>query len=320
MRALNPIIDTWGEDVDARIPVSDSHGVEVPGFDTGLPVPQEAGAVKELPAIAPVGSRDDAGRTVWDFGRNAGGDLRFTLEGEASATVTFEHSEVMAPGRVWDNRNCRSARAELHYTLKGRGAETCAPMFTFMGFRCAQATITGKARVVQVECVPITLVPDPAGGFSCGVPEVNRPVWNTIRSQRSNFIEVPADCPQRDEGPGWTGDAQVLAGTACWLADSERFLKKYRRDLRHDQRPDGAVPHFSPDPTRLKPISGRGINSCNHSAYGAVCQWLFEGVAGLAPCEDGPGFDMVTPDPLILPALSPVAAWHDCRHGRIEAG
>lgn len=549
----------WGEDVDARIPVADSHGVEVLDFDTRLLVPHEAGAVKELPPIAPVDSWDDAGRTVWDFGQNTGGYLRFTVEGEAGATVRFEHSEVMAPGRVWDNRNYRSARAELHYTLKGGAAETYAPMFTFMGFRYARATITGKARVVKMDFVPITSVPDLAGGFTCGVAEVNRLVWNTIWSQRSNFIEVPTDCPQRDERLGWTGDAQVFAGTACWLADSERFLKKYLRDVRHDQRADGAVPHFSPDPTRMKPISGRGtwagstgwgdvitvmpwqlylhygdkgvleenfpamlrwldylwsisdgpvirppsdwgakgftfgdwiqpvgdnrkprptiaddcaatiyhfisndlaariahligapeeaalraraeeiraafrheffapsgriahndqtswglaflyglvppeyheagkayfrkvvedadgligtgfigtpailpaltlhgmadlaerlllnrkvpgwlyqvdrgatsiwerwdalgedgtiydpdMNSYNHYAYGAVCQWLFEGVAGVAPREDAPGFDAVTLDPLILPALSPVAAWHDCRHGRIEAG
>jgi alpha-L-rhamnosidase len=62
------------------------------------------------------------------------------------------------------------------------------------------------------------------------------------------------------------------------------------------------------------------MNSYNHYAYGAVCQWLFEGVAGVAPTAEAPGFDVVTLDPLILPALSPVAIWHDCRHGRIEAG
>jgi alpha-L-rhamnosidase len=62
------------------------------------------------------------------------------------------------------------------------------------------------------------------------------------------------------------------------------------------------------------------MNSYNHDAYGAVCQWLFEGVAGVAPREDAPGFELVTLDPLILPALSPVAMWHDCRHGHIEAG
>jgi len=86
----------------------------------------------------------------------------------------------------------------------------------------------------------------------------NRLVLNTIWSQRANFIEIPTDCPQRDERMGWTGDAQVFAGTACWLADSERFLRKYLRDVMHDQRDNGAISHFSPDPTRLKSKPGDG--------------------------------------------------------------
>ena len=76
---------------------------------------------------------------------------------------------------------------------------------------------------------------------------------NTLWSQRSNFIEIPTDCPQRDERLGWTGDAQVFAPTACYLHDSHAFLRKYLREVMADQRPDGSMPHFSPDPTRLHP-------------------------------------------------------------------
>jgi alpha-L-rhamnosidase len=101
--------------------------------------------------------------------------------------------------------------------------------------------------------VPISSVPVQAGHFDCGVPAINQLVRNTVWSQRSNFIEIPTDCPQRDERLGWTGDAQVFAGAACWLADSETFLRKYLRDVMADQRPNGAVPHFSPDPTRHRP-------------------------------------------------------------------
>lgn len=248
----------YGEDHDARITPVPSHGVEVLAFDPALLVPHETGAVRELPPLAVVDSWEDEGRTVYDFGQNAGAYLRFTVEGEAGAVVRVEHSEVLGPNRHFDNRNYRSARAEIHYTLKGGAAETYAPMFTFQGFRYARLTVTGRARIVAVEMVPISSVPDVTGGFTCGQPAVNRLVQNTIWSQRSNFIEVPTDCPQRDERLGWTGDAQVFAGTACWLADSGSFLTKYLRDVMHDQRPDGAVPHFSPDPTRLHPVPGRG--------------------------------------------------------------
>src|SRR5690606_3123188 len=89
--------------------------------------------------------------------------------------------------------------------------------------------------------------------FTSANPLVDRLFLNTVWSQRANFIEVPTDCPQRDERLGWTGDAQVFAGTACYLADAQSFFRKWMRDLMVDQREDGAVPHVCPDPTRLKP-------------------------------------------------------------------
>ncbi len=249
----------YGEDYDARIRPQDSHGVDVLSFDKALLVPHETGAVKELDGLSPIDRWTEAdGRIVYDFGQNAGAYIRLRLKGAAGAQVRVEHSEVLGPDRFFDNRNYRSARAELIYTLSGQGEEDYAPLFTFMGFRYARVTLTGQAELIAITMVPITSVPTSAGGFTSGVAAVNRLVDNTIWSQRSNFIEVPTDCPQRDERLGWTGDAQVFAGTACWLADSQSFLRKYLRDVVHDQRADGAVPHFSPDPTRLHPIDGRG--------------------------------------------------------------
>ncbi len=250
----------YGEDYDARLEqLSDIGGVEELKFNTSLLVPHETHPVRELPFIAAIDSWiEDDGRHVYDFGQNAGGYVRFTAEGESGAVVTIDHSEILGPNKHFDNRNYRSARAQIVYTLKGGGHETYAPYFSFMGFRYARVKITGKAKIITIHSVPISSVPDMAGGFTCGVPEVNRLVKNTVWSQRANFIEVPTDCPQRDERLGWTGDAQVFANTAAWLADVETFLHKYLRDVMHDQRKDGAIPHFSPDPTRLHPIKGRG--------------------------------------------------------------
>lgn len=250
----------YGEDYDARLEsLSESDGVEVLPFKTKLLVPHETAPVREMESIAPVDSWSEKdGRMVHDFGQNAAGYIRFTVEGESGAVVTIDHSEILGPDKHFDNRNYRSARAQSVYTLKGGAPETYAPLFTFMGFRYARVAIVGRAKVTAIQFVPISSVPELAGGFTCGVPAVNRLVMNTIWSQRSNFIEVPTDCPQRDERLGWTGDAQVFAGTACWLADCESFLKKYLRDVMADQRKDGAIPHFSPDPTRLHPIDKRG--------------------------------------------------------------
>ena len=259
---LTPVVRNGiyhGEDYDARIASVENASVRVMDFDHALLVPHEADAVKELAPLAPVETWVEGdGRTVFDFGQNAGAYIRIRVNGSAGAAVRVEHAEVLGPGRLFDNRNYRSARAELTYILKGEGEETYAPLFSFMGFRYARITLTGDVKLQLIEMVPISSVPVAAGGFTCGVEAVNRLVENSIWSQRSNFIEVPTDCPQRDERLGWTGDAQVFAGTACWLADSEKFLAKYLRDVMHDQRANGAVPHFSPDPTRLHPIDTRG--------------------------------------------------------------
>ncbi|GGL72020.1 alpha-L-rhamnosidase [Wenxinia marina] len=245
-----------GEDADGGRAPTATGGVAVLDL-TPTFVPHETGAVKALDPILPVESWQAGGATIHDFGQNAGAVVRLTVQGTKGATVRVSHSEILGPDRQFDNRNYRAARAEFRYTLGGDGAERWEPVFTFFGFRYARVEIEGDAEVTKIEMVPLTSVPDLAGGFECGVPEVNRLVLNTIWSQRSNFIEVPTDCPQRDERLGWTGDAQVFAGTACWLADCETFLKKYLRDVCHDQREDGAVPHFSPDPTRMIPVRTR---------------------------------------------------------------
>jgi alpha-L-rhamnosidase len=251
----------YGESQDARITPAETAGTEVVAFDTALLVAHETAPVVEMEPLTPVDQwTDDQGRVTYDFGQNVGGYVRLTVQGTAGATVLVEHSEVMAPGRTWDNRNYRSARGAADYILKGGEPETLAPLFSFMGYRFARVTITGEAKVTAIASVPISSVPDQTGTFTSGSTLVNRLVMNTVWSQRANFIEVPTDCPQRDERLGWTGDAQVFAGTACWLADSHRFLRKYLRDVMADQRPDGGIPHFAPDPTRLHP-SGNSVNA-----------------------------------------------------------
>lgn len=240
----------WGEDYDARVTPKETGGVEPLKTDPNLFVAQEAKPVQELEPLAPIESWKEDDATIYDFGQNVAGYTRITVKGAIGAKVTIDFSEVLDENGKIDRRNYRAARAALTYTLSGQGDETWQPMFTFMGYRYARLRIEGDAQIKEIVSVPITSVPVIAAGFECDVEAVNKLVTNTIWSQRGNFIEIPTDCPQRDERLGWTGDAQVFAGTACWLADSERFLRKYLRDVMHDQRPDGAVPHFTPDPTR----------------------------------------------------------------------
>ncbi len=244
----------FGEVYDARFEKKVTAGTEVLPFDTGILVPHETTPPRELAAIASVKNWTDAeGRTVYDFGQNHAGYVAFTVSGEAGARVTVEHGEVLDKDKQFYNGNYRTAVAKLDYTLSGAGEESWRPIFTFQGYRYVRVTITGKATLSRIESIPVSSVTEQKATFTSANPLVDRLVLNTLWSQRSNFIDVPTDCPQRDERLGWTGDAQVFAGTACYLGDAHGFLVKYVRDLMADQRENGAIPHVSPDPTRLQP-------------------------------------------------------------------
>jgi len=244
----------FGEIYDARITPTVSAGSKALSFDTARLVAYETTGVQELPALSPVRTWQDAqGRSLYDFGQNCGGYVAYAVTGEAGARVIVEHAEILDKDGVFYNGNLRTAECRTEYTLAGNGTEHYRPHFTFQGFRFARITTEGKARVSDVKSVPISSVTELKAGFTSGNELVNRLFLNTIWSQRSNFIDVPTDCPQRDERLGWTGDAQVFAGTACYLADTQSFFHKWIRDVMADQRDDGAVPHVSPDPTRMQP-------------------------------------------------------------------
>lgn len=245
----------YGETYDAREEtLTEIAGVEVLPFDKDVLIAHEAPPVRELAPFGVVEQwQDSQGRTTYDFGQNAAGYVHFRVRGRPGATVLVEHSEILDKDHQLANANYRTAQARIEYTLSGSGEEDYRPFFTFQGFRYARVTIEGDAEILSMELVPISSVDERTAAFSCGNPLVNRLVENTVWSQRSNFIDVPTDCPQRDERLGWSGDAQVFAGTACYLHDSHDFLVKYVRDLIADQRPNGAIAHFSPDPTRMNP-------------------------------------------------------------------
>lgn len=244
----------FGETFDARIKPTVSGGTEEIAFDTARLVAHETTPVRELDALAVTKTwTDEDGRQVFDFAQNIGGYVAISLAGEAGATVVVEHAEVLDKDGNFYNVNYRTAEATLTYTLSGQGTEEYRPHFTFQGFRYARVTITGDAKLNEIKAIPISSVTEQKATFSSGNALVNRLFLNTLWSQRGNFIEVPTDCPQRDERLGWTGDAQVFAGTAAYLGDVHGFFNKWVRDLVVDQREDGAVPHVCPDPTRMQP-------------------------------------------------------------------
>jgi alpha-L-rhamnosidase len=192
--------------------------------------------------------RTPAGETVFDLGQNMVGWVRLKVRGPAGTTVRLRHAEVLDKDGNFYTANLRAAKATVQYTLKGAGDETFEPHFTFMGFR-----------YVAVDGFPGTPTPDaitgivvhsdmtPTGSFESSNALINQLQHNIQWGQKGNFLDVPTDCPQRDERLGWTGDAQVFSRTAAFNMDVSGFFAKWLGDVSADQKPNGSIPFVVPD-------------------------------------------------------------------------
>ncbi len=194
-----------------------------------------------------------AGRTIVDFGQNLVGRLRITVRGQAGQTITLRHAEVLEDGELCVGP-LRSAKATDRYTLKGDGSETWEPRFTFHGFRYAE--VEGWPDTLQSEDIRAVACHsdmERTGWFECSDPLINRLHENVVWSMRGNFLDVPTDCPQRDERLGWTGDILAFAPTACFLYDCAGFLTSWLADLAAEQTSEGVVPFVVPNILPMSP-------------------------------------------------------------------
>ena len=186
------------------------------------------------------------GETVLDFGQNMAGFVQFTCDAPAGTQITLDFGEVLQDDCFY-NENYRSARSRFTYISDGTRREV-RPHFTFFGFRYVRVEGWPGAfdPAAFTACVLYSDLRD-TGCLETSDPMLNRLIANTLWSQRANFIDIPTDCPQRDERLGWTGDAQVFASTACYNMDGYAFYKKWLHDLYAEQKlRDGSVPSFTP--------------------------------------------------------------------------
>jgi alpha-L-rhamnosidase len=189
-----------------------------------------------------------AGQTVFDLGQNLVGWVRLKVNGPAGTTIRVRHAEVLDKEGNFYTENLRGAAQTVQYTLKGGGAEVFEPHFTFQGFRyVALEGFPGTPTLDAVTAVVVYSALTPTGTFETSNELVNRLHQNIVWGQRGNFVDVPTDCPQRDERLGWTGDAQVFARTAAFNMDVSGFFAKWLSDVAADQKPNGAVPWVIPD-------------------------------------------------------------------------
>ncbi|PWS33345.1 alpha-L-rhamnosidase [Pedobacter paludis] len=191
---------------------------------------------------------DSAGSRILDFGQNLAGFVRLTVKGQAGDTLKISHAEMLDQHGNLYTENLRLAKATDTYILNGK-MQTLEPHFTYHGFRYAKITTNGKTEINLKTIRSVALYTDLKwnGNFSCDNTELNKLQQNILWSMKSNFVDIPTDCPQRSERYGWTGDAQVFTNTAAWNADVYQFYKKYLRDLSADQGTNGAVPNIIPD-------------------------------------------------------------------------
>ena len=185
------------------------------------------------------------GETVLDFGQNFAGFVRFRCRAPRGTKVTLDFGEVLQDGCFY-NDNYRTARARFTF-VAGGDEEWVEPRFTYCGFRYVRVTGQENPEPADFLGCALSSEMDDTLDFKTGHRGINRLLENVRWGMRSNFVDMPTDCPQRDERLGWTGDAQVFVRTASLNFDVERFFKKWLHDLAADQGRDGCVPHVIPN-------------------------------------------------------------------------
>lgn len=201
-----------------------------------------------LPVSEPV-DRGGMGRSRWlfDLGQNMVGRVRFKGSAPAGKTIVLRFAEILDEEGAPYTTNLRSAHATDYYTFKGEGEEIWESTFTFHGFRYVEIegydgdvskdTITGVVLYSEME---------QTGTFECSDPLLNQLQSNILWGQKGNFLELPTDCPQRDERLGWTGDIQVFAETAAFNMDIAGFMTRWAVNVQDAQNEDGSVPSVVP--------------------------------------------------------------------------
>lgn len=287
--ASGPLLFTelyHGERYDARL---EQPGWAEPGFsgegwgavavescDLSMLHPQDGPLVRPHEVFSPEAIfTTPRGEQVVDFGQNLSGLLRVMVSGKAGDRVLLRYAETLDAEGNFYTENLRSAKAYLEYTLKGGAPESYAPRLSFQGFR--YVCIDEFPGEVTLDAFSVTaLYSDmrPTGSFECSHPLLNRLVKNVEWGMKSNFVDIPTDCPQRNERMGWTGDAQVFVRAASYLMETAHFFEKWMRDVTAAQTEDGAVAHVVPNVLKHDPPKKTNRGACGWGDVAVVAPWV----------------------------------------------
>jgi len=255
-----------GETFDATVTPDAQHWkpADLAGAPKGSPVilADYGQPVRVQEVLRPVAQTvAPSGELVYDFGQNLAGVVRARIRGRHGQIVVFRHAEVTVDGELFV-KSLRTAKATATYTCVD-GEQEYSPRLSYMGFR--YVGVTGiEPDALELEALVLHSDLDPVGEFSSSDERLNRLQSAIQWGGRSNFVDIPTDCPQRDEREGWTGDYAVFASTASYNFDMGRFLRKWLRDLDAEQSRGGGIP-------MVVPRAGNPFPVMATAAWGDVC-------------------------------------------------
>lgn len=221
------------------------------------------------------------GRFVYDFGQNMTGAAELRINGKRGQKITLRFAEMLNSDGSLYTENLRFAKATDQYICSGNSPETFFPRFTYHGFRYVEISgLEKKPNKKLLTAIALHSEMDQTGSFECSNPDLNQ-LQNNIRwGQKSNFLEIPSDCPQRDERLGWTGDAQVFLPTAAFNLDVSSFFAQWIETLNNGQTAGGAYPDISPDVFSVRKDLKFSIDThsdrhgnAGWSDAGIICPW-----------------------------------------------
>lgn len=190
--------------------------------------------------------KQENGALLYDFGQNFAGVIKAKLQAKQGQKIVFRHAEILMDQTLY-TKPLRSAKQEAVYICR-EGEQIYSPRMTYMGFRYVE--VTGiEAEALELSALALYSALETTGSFQCSNPMLNRLQSNIVWGAKSNFVDIPTDCPQRDERLGWTGDIAVFARTASYNFGMSRFYRKWLKDMRAEQSRGGGIPMIIPHVT-----------------------------------------------------------------------
>ncbi len=248
-----------GETVDYTVELKPLTVCEVQ-FDKSALVAQQCEPVRNIERLTVKEViHTSNGDTVYDFGQNIAGVVEIKTPENFDGTLTLRFAEILVHGNFYTD-NLRGAKATDTFTVKG--AKVLCPEFTFHGFRYLKIS-GGKIPKENITAIVRHTDMKRTGYLQTSNNRFNRLISNIIWGQRGNFVDIPTDCPQRDERLGWTGDINAFCGTAAFNYDIRAFMKKWLNDLRNDQKESGKISHVAPDVLRGENDSSTSAMWCD---------------------------------------------------------